>query len=215
MAYYWVVFSRMIDARISGEMKRTDPRVFARPFELRRGQALSPAAARRSAERSRLRAPAALRAARRIHDRPGRPRRHPARRQPQGRAAPLVFGGRAPKSGPSRHRIDAHRDRSRPRSAVDRVTLDAPLITALVTDGREKRRDVPLQVIPEADGPGGARDRGPALLRSSAASTRSARRRRLPQRLRRQDLSRRRQHPHPAAREEHVPDPGEDPAAGR
>ncbi len=34
MAYYWVVFSRMIDARMSGEMTRTDPRVFARPFEL-------------------------------------------------------------------------------------------------------------------------------------------------------------------------------------
>ena len=41
MAYYWVVFSRMIDARMSGEMARTDPRVFARPFELHRGQALT------------------------------------------------------------------------------------------------------------------------------------------------------------------------------
>ena len=38
MAYYWVVFSRMIDARMSGEMTRTDPRVFARPFELHKGQ---------------------------------------------------------------------------------------------------------------------------------------------------------------------------------
>jgi hypothetical protein len=41
MAYYWVVFSRMIDARMSGEMTRTDPRVFARPFELHRGQGLT------------------------------------------------------------------------------------------------------------------------------------------------------------------------------
>src|SRR5688572_3835649 len=41
MAYYWVVFSRMIDARMSGEMARTDPRVFARPFELHKGQALT------------------------------------------------------------------------------------------------------------------------------------------------------------------------------
>ena len=42
MGYYYVVFSRMIDARIHGEMQRVDPRVFARPFELHRGQSLSP-----------------------------------------------------------------------------------------------------------------------------------------------------------------------------
>jgi hypothetical protein len=34
---YYVKFSRMIDARLHGEMQRTDPRVFARPFELHRG----------------------------------------------------------------------------------------------------------------------------------------------------------------------------------
>ena len=32
--YYWVVFSRMIDARMHGEMQRMDPRVFARPTEV-------------------------------------------------------------------------------------------------------------------------------------------------------------------------------------
>jgi len=42
MGYYYVVFSRMIDARIHGEIQRVDPRVFARPFEVRRGQAVSP-----------------------------------------------------------------------------------------------------------------------------------------------------------------------------
>ena len=39
--YYYVLFSRMIDARIHGEMQRVDPRVFGRPFELRRGQSTS------------------------------------------------------------------------------------------------------------------------------------------------------------------------------
>ena len=34
------------------------------------------------------------------------------------------------------------------KKQTDRITLDAPLITALVADAREKRRDVPLQVIP-------------------------------------------------------------------
>src|SRR5512134_1225314 len=42
LGYYYVVFSRMIDARMHGELQRVDPRVFARPFELRRGQSTSP-----------------------------------------------------------------------------------------------------------------------------------------------------------------------------
>ena len=39
--YYYVTFSRMIDARLHGEFTRTDPRVFGRPFEIRRGQAVT------------------------------------------------------------------------------------------------------------------------------------------------------------------------------
>ena len=40
--YYYVTFSRLIDARMHGEFERADPRVFARPFEVRRGQSLTP-----------------------------------------------------------------------------------------------------------------------------------------------------------------------------
>ncbi|HEY3885964.1 MAG TPA: transglycosylase domain-containing protein, partial [Vicinamibacterales bacterium] len=40
-AYYYVVFSRMIDARLSGELRRADPRIFARPFSVQRGERLS------------------------------------------------------------------------------------------------------------------------------------------------------------------------------
>ncbi|MGH9410565.1 MAG: hypothetical protein ACRD1V_14045, partial [Vicinamibacterales bacterium] len=40
-AYYYVVFSRMIDARLSGELQRADPRIFARPFSVQRGERLS------------------------------------------------------------------------------------------------------------------------------------------------------------------------------
>jgi hypothetical protein len=40
--YFYIGFSRMIDARLAGETSRADPRVFARPYELRRGQALTP-----------------------------------------------------------------------------------------------------------------------------------------------------------------------------
>jgi hypothetical protein len=41
--YYYVTFSRMIDARLHGELQRTDPRIFARPFTVRRGQRLTEA----------------------------------------------------------------------------------------------------------------------------------------------------------------------------
>ena len=36
VSYYYVVFSRMIDARMHGEFQRTDPRIFARPLTVRR-----------------------------------------------------------------------------------------------------------------------------------------------------------------------------------
>ena len=38
VGYYYVVFSRMIDARMHGEFQRTEPRIFARPLTVRRGQ---------------------------------------------------------------------------------------------------------------------------------------------------------------------------------
>src|SRR5690349_1416213 len=40
--YYYVSFSRLIDARMHGEFQRADPRIFARPFEVRRGQSVTP-----------------------------------------------------------------------------------------------------------------------------------------------------------------------------
>src|SRR5215210_5311474 len=39
---FYISFSRQIDARLRGETERADPRIFARAYELRRGQALSP-----------------------------------------------------------------------------------------------------------------------------------------------------------------------------
>ena len=41
VSYFYVSFSRMIDARMHGEFQRTDPRVFARPFTVRRGQRIT------------------------------------------------------------------------------------------------------------------------------------------------------------------------------
>ncbi len=38
VAHYYLTFSRMIDARMNGEFQRTDPRIFARPLTVRKGQ---------------------------------------------------------------------------------------------------------------------------------------------------------------------------------
>ena len=145
--YYWVVFSRMIDARLSGEMARTDPRVFARALELHGGQALTP---RQLVDRLND-----LGYAHRPHtEQPGEftigqgaivivPRDGDRKNQ----LLRIVFGSRTAKSAePTRvEKIEI----VGAKKTIDRVRLDAPLITALVTTGREKRRDVPLQVIPK------------------------------------------------------------------
>src|SRR5688500_15984394 len=40
LTYYYVSYSRLIDARLHGERERTLPRVYARPIVLRQGQAI-------------------------------------------------------------------------------------------------------------------------------------------------------------------------------
>jgi penicillin-binding protein 1B len=147
LGYYYVVFSRMIDARIHGDMQRTDPRVFARPFELRRGQAVTPRQldARLNdlgyAHRARAENPGEFTIGRdtlvlipRDGDR-------------KGQVVRIVFVTRRAKgSEPAAiERIELPPS----KETVQRVMLDAPLITALITTGREKRRDVPLQLIPQ------------------------------------------------------------------
>ena len=148
MAYYWVVFSRMIDARMSGEMARTDPRVFARPFELHRGQALTQKQLIDRlndlgyAHRARAEQPGEFTVGRDAMVLIPRDGDH------KGRTVRLVFGGRPTKTAePARiDTIELPPD----RKTAERVTLDPPLITALVTSTeREKRRDVPLQAIPK------------------------------------------------------------------
>jgi len=142
--YYYVTFSRMIDARLQGEFQRADPRVFARPFEVRRGQSLT---ARQLVER--------------LNDL-GYAQRAPAQGPGEftiGRDTILIV----PKEGSARGRLSrihfVARGKDKEPSGInyieavdggarsDRLELSTPLITALVTTGREKRRDVPLAQI--------------------------------------------------------------------
>ena len=144
LGYYYVAFSRMIDARIHGEMQRVDPRVFARPFLLRRGQSTSQVELIERlnelgySHRARAEAAGEFTIGRdtlvfipRDGDR-------------KGRTVRVTFAGRTKSRAPSTvGKIEIIGGK-----AAESVTLDAPLITALISTGREKRRDVPLQVIP-------------------------------------------------------------------
>jgi penicillin-binding protein 1B len=147
LGYYYVIFSRMIDARIHGEMLRVDPRVFARPFELRRGQSASPQQLVERlnelgySHRARAEQPGEFTVGRdtvvlipREGDR-------------KGRTVRIVFASRGSKAAvPS---TVSGIEVVGAKGGLDRLTLDAPLITALIATGREKRRDVPLSVIPQ------------------------------------------------------------------
>lgn len=146
-AYYYVTFSRMIDARLHGEMQRADPRIFARPFELRRGLAVTPAQLIDRlnelgyTHRARSEQPGEFAIGRDtvvMIPRDGDHKKEVVR---------IVFGARADKTAePS---TIARIELVAKKSTVDRLTLDAPLITALITSAREKRRDVPLAMIPQ------------------------------------------------------------------
>jgi penicillin-binding protein 1B len=147
LGYYYVVFSRMIEARIHGEMQRVDPRVFARRFEVRRGQSVT---IRQFvdrlnelgyANRARAEQPGEFTIGRDavvIIPREG---------DRQGQTVRVVFGARSAKT--KELSSIAYIELPGGKGRADQLMLDAPLITALVTTGREKRRDVPLQLIPQ------------------------------------------------------------------
>ena len=145
VGYYYVSFSRMIDARLHGEVQRTDPRIFARPFVVRRGQRLTLAQMIDRlnelgyAHRDRAEQPGefaigrdALVVVPRAGDR-------------QGQAVRFAFAARA---GAAAGGLTAIELPGR-KQILESVALDAPLVTALVPEGREKRRDVPLSAIPQ------------------------------------------------------------------
>jgi penicillin-binding protein 1B len=159
--YYAVTFSRMIDARLHGERDRVIPRVFARPLEIRRGEGISEKefVDRLNdlgyAQRTQAQNPgefAVVGGLVTVVPRTGtqagklvtvgfqRPGPSQARRAGRGQPPPvpsnrietLASAGPGMSGGP----------------AVSRVTLDAPMLTALVRASREKRRQVPLAAIP-------------------------------------------------------------------
>jgi penicillin-binding protein 1B len=152
LGYYYVQFSRIIEARLHGERDRVVPRVFARPLTLHRGQGLTEAelVARLNdlgyTEKSRVERPGEF-----AHDRRaivllprGGNQASKAVRIAFSDPAVVKTSQRAAARTPDRiFRIEAS------GRAVDNVTLDPPMLSGLVTGTRERRRRVPLEAIPQ------------------------------------------------------------------
>jgi penicillin-binding protein 1B len=145
-AYFYVSFSRQIDARLHGETARADPRIFARAFELRRSQSMTPSLLVERlndlgySNEAKTEKPGQFTVGRdavvmipRDGDR-------------KGQLVRIVFAARAAKAAEPTtvDRVELLAT----KQTIERIRLDPPLITALVTEGREKRRDVPLAAIP-------------------------------------------------------------------
>ena len=142
LVYYYVTFSRMIDARLHAEREFTVPRVYARPFQVSPGDAipLRQMIDRLNdlgyANRAKASAPGEFAFSREaivILPRAG---------SLAGKVVRLSFSG-TPETGAIRDIATVP-----PSGRVTRLILEAPLITAL-GNAREKQRLVPLSRIPK------------------------------------------------------------------
>ena len=155
-AYYYVSFASLIDARLHGERDTVLPQVFARPLELRRGQSMT--------DRQLIDRLNDLGYAQRpLADKPGEFTVTPGAvalvpRAPEykGRTVRVLFQReRALDVRPASRRPSPPRAADRVlqlnvgTQSAERLTLDAPVLSAIVTGEREKRRPVALSVIPE------------------------------------------------------------------
>ena len=154
--YYYVIFGRLIDARLHGERDTVLPRVYARPLELRRGQSMTDRqlidrlndlgyAQRTAAERPGEFAvgQGAVVLMPRAAGYKGRPVRVVFQRE---RASDVRPAARRPPPRPP----DRVLQLTVANQPSERLILDAPVLTALVNGGeREKRRPVALSAIPD------------------------------------------------------------------
>jgi 1A family penicillin-binding protein len=146
LTYYYVTLSRVIEARLHGEQTRAFPRIFARPLELRVGQSLTD---RQLIDR--------LNDLGYAHQpRVGQPGEFAIGRNAvalvvrggpnDGAIVRVVFGPASARPGSPSTASVKRLDQNGKAKAV--VTLEPPLLTAIVSDNREKRRKVPLAQIP-------------------------------------------------------------------
>ncbi|HET9834572.1 MAG TPA: transglycosylase domain-containing protein [Vicinamibacterales bacterium] len=152
LGYYYVSFSRLIDRSLHGERDKVFPQVFARPLDIYRGQSLTHQQLIDRlndlgyAQRPRL-------------ERPGEFAVNPGTvsivaRTPElrGQVVQVSFQRLADPNAPVKRgapvRLSDHVTRLQlgPRP-TERLTLDAPVLSAIVAGEREKRRPVALSAI--------------------------------------------------------------------
>lgn len=151
VSYLYVSYGRIIDARLHGERDRAVPRVFGRPITLQTGQNLTQAelVARLNdvgyAQKARVEAAGEFAIDRsmvvlisRGGDQSGKP-------LIVSFPEPPVVKKKTAAPPPVAQRIAGLQVAGK---AIERVTLDAPLLTGLMTGTREKRRRVALDAIP-------------------------------------------------------------------
>ena len=151
-SYLYVSYSRIIEARLHGERDRAVPRVYARPLTLQAGQhlSLSELVARLNdvgyAQRARVERAGEFAIDRHQVVILSRGGDQAGKLVTIGFPEPVVpkkKSAKPPPQPPQRiTRIQAG------KATLDRLTLDAPLLTALMTGSREKRRRVALEAIP-------------------------------------------------------------------
>ncbi len=150
--YLYVSYGRIIDARLHGERDRAVPRIFARPLTLQTGQNMSQTelVARLNdvgyAQRSRVERAgdfAIDRSTIVLLSRGG---------DQAGRAVTVSFPEppvvRKKTAKPPPQPLQRIVKITAQQKTIERVTLDAPLLTAMMTGSREKRRRVALESIP-------------------------------------------------------------------
>jgi penicillin-binding protein 1B len=152
--YYYVVFARLIDARLHGEHERVLPRVLARPLELHLGQALTDRQLIDRlndlgyAQRARAERPGEFAVG------SGAVALVPRGTNFKGQLVRVVFQ----KPLPAVQRASRRSSPPRPADHIERLEvgqhtnealkLDAAVLTSLGGGEREKRRPVPLAAIP-------------------------------------------------------------------
>ena len=150
--YYYVSFSRLIDARLHGERDRVLPRVFARPLEIRRGDNVSQKELLDRlndlgyAQRTQAQNPGEFAVNGALVSIVPRAGTH------TGKTVVVNFQRPAPPRRPGRTQPPARMSTrietlSVGKQSIPRVTMDAPMLTALI-QARVKRRQVPLSALP-------------------------------------------------------------------
>jgi penicillin-binding protein 1B len=150
LGYFYVQFSRMLDERLHGEVTQAEPRVFARPFELRAGQAMTEQELVERlndlgyAVRDRVEGPGEFAVGPRAIAMIARGGKW------DGRRVEIVFSTNVARAGAKAAPPRMESLSVAGAGRVESVVLDPPLLSALVSTGRERRRRVPLDRIPKA-----------------------------------------------------------------